>query len=167
MRPAPLAEGLALDPFESKERPPVGGDAAVEEARDMGVLEAGENLPFAQEAPEDLFGVHAAFEELQRHDLVELTVRALGLPDFTHAAASEQGAQTIGPDPLSGGRARWDAPVERLADDLRSELADATVEELLAGGVVSGKEVHDHSAELRVAGGELCERRRARARRQV
>ena len=172
-RPAPLSEGLALDALESKVRSPVGGDAAVEEARDVGVLEAGENLPFAQEAPEDLLGVHAAFEELQRHELVELTVRALGLPDFTHAAASEQGAQAVGSDPVSGGRARSaraaraDTGVERLADELRSEPADAPVEELLTGGLVGGEKVHDLFGELRIADGELCERRRALVRRQV
>lgn len=172
-RPAPLSQGLALDSLESEVRSPIGGDAAVEEARDIGVLEAGENLPFAQEAPEDLFGVHAAFEELQRHELVELTVRALGLPDFTHAAASEQGAQAVGSDPVSGRRtraargARGDTGVERRADELRSETPDAPVEELLSGGLVGGKEVRDVLGELRIADGELGERRRALVRRQV
>ena len=34
--------------------------AAVEQARDVRVLEAGEDLPLAQEAPPDRLGVHAA-----------------------------------------------------------------------------------------------------------
>ena len=39
-----------------------------------GWVEAGEDLPLAQEAAQDLLGVHAALEQLERHRLLELPV---------------------------------------------------------------------------------------------
>jgi hypothetical protein len=44
---------------------------AVEQARDIRVIEAGEDLPFRPEAPDDGVGIHPALEDLQRDAFVK------------------------------------------------------------------------------------------------
>ena len=63
--------------------------AAVEQARDVGVLESGEDLPFGPEPAQDLLGVHAGLEDFERDPLLELPVDTDGEIDDTHPAVAE------------------------------------------------------------------------------
>ena len=62
-------------------------DAAVDQARDVGVLELGEDLAFLAETPHQPW--RRPGELLDRHALLELAVAALGQPHFAHAADAE------------------------------------------------------------------------------
>ena len=64
--------------------------AAVEQARDVRMVEAGQDLPFALEAPDDLGRGSPTMDQLERHLLFELTVGALGQEDGAHPAAPER-----------------------------------------------------------------------------
>ena len=80
---------LAGDVLHCEVGPAVAGGAAVEEPRDVGVLEPREDLPLAQEALEDLAAGAAAADQFQGDLLLELPVGALREEDATHAAAPE------------------------------------------------------------------------------
>ena len=99
-RPAVLRDRLALDELHHEVRPPVLGRAAVEEPRDVRVLEAREDAPLAGEAREDFVRRHAASQELDRDALVEEAVGALGEEDLAHAAAPEPAEHAVGTDAL-------------------------------------------------------------------
>jgi hypothetical protein len=75
-------------------------DPAVEQPGDVGVIQAGEDLPFGEEAAEDLVGVHAALDQLEGDPLLELPVGALGEIDDPHPAAPQLADRAIRPDPL-------------------------------------------------------------------
>ena len=83
-------------------RPPIGSDAAVDEASDVRVAQAGEDLPLGEKAPVRLDGVEAAPHELERDALLELTVGALGDVDRAHPAARQLDDHAVWPDQSSG-----------------------------------------------------------------
>jgi hypothetical protein len=89
---------LAFDELHHEIRLPALRRAAVDEARDVGVLERGESLTLAAEAPQDLVGVHAALDDLERDALHEFTVGARREVDDAHAAARETALESIAPD---------------------------------------------------------------------
>ena len=98
-RLAVLHDGLALDVLHGEVRQTVGRRPAVEEAGDVRVLEAGEDLTLVAEAADDGIGVHAAFEDLDGDALLVRVVAADGQIDRPHAATSQLATQTIRPDP--------------------------------------------------------------------
>ena len=68
---------------------PFGRGASVEEARDVGMIQRGQDLTFVAEAADDQVGVHAAPDHLDRDRVLEI----VGAPrqiDGTHAAAADQ-----------------------------------------------------------------------------
>lgn len=65
-----------------------GGCSAIEEAGDVGVLEAGEDLAFAPEAFEDELGIEAWFYEFDGDLGFVLFVGSGGEIDGAHAAAA-------------------------------------------------------------------------------
>jgi len=69
-----LGDRPPLDQLHHEVGPAVGGLAAVEQARDAGMVEAGEDLPFASEAAQDLRRVHAALDQLQGDAPLEAAV---------------------------------------------------------------------------------------------
>lgn len=71
-------ERFALDVLHDKVGEAVGGDAAVEEPGDGGVLEAGEDLPFGGEAAAGVIRVEAAADDFEGGGHLELQVGALG-----------------------------------------------------------------------------------------
>ena len=75
-----------------------GGGAAVEEAGDVGMFKAGENLAFATEAFEDELGIETGFDKLDGDLGFVLFVGAGGEVDGTHAAAAEFADEGIGAD---------------------------------------------------------------------
>ena len=119
--PPPVAvgrDGLALDELHREVRPPVEapalGDAAVEEAGDVGVVEAGEDLALLAEPGEHGLGVHPAPDELERGALAVSAVGALGEEDVPHPTSADAADDLPRPDALAHGAAvRLAGPVER------------------------------------------------------
>ena len=67
----------------------LGGDSAIEEAGDGGVLERGEDLALGHEAAACVVGIEAAAEQFDSGGHGELAVGAFGDPDGAHAAGGE------------------------------------------------------------------------------
>lgn len=93
---AVVGEAEAVDVFHDDVGVAVGGVAAVEEAGDVGVLEAGEGLAFAEEAVEDEVGVEAAADEFDGDLGVVVVVVAFGEVDGAHATAAEFAEDAVG-----------------------------------------------------------------------
>ena len=85
---APVDHGLPLDVLHHRIWLAGGGDASVEEAGDARVLQASEDLTLDLEPLEQ--GDRVLPEELDGGALLELTVGALGLVHFAHAAAADE-----------------------------------------------------------------------------
>jgi hypothetical protein len=69
---------LALDVLHHQVGQPILGRAAVDQAGDARVVERRERLPLAAEALEDVLGIHAPLDDLDRHALREVVVGARG-----------------------------------------------------------------------------------------
>ncbi len=80
-------------------------EATVEEPGDGRVIELGENLPFAAEAHRGVVAVEAAPHQLERDDLSELAIGALGPIDDAHASTTELLDHAIRTDTITRGRA--------------------------------------------------------------
>jgi hypothetical protein len=91
-----IDERSALDELHHQIRQAVRRAAAVEQARDVRVIQAGEDLPFGAEPPHDRLGVHSALEDLQGDALVEDVVVAHGQEDRAHAALAELAHEPVG-----------------------------------------------------------------------
>ena len=87
MRVAILIDRFAVDELHREVGKPAGGDAAVDEASDAGVLEQRENATLLDESPDDPRRV--LLDELQRDALLELAVRPFAEVDATHPAATD------------------------------------------------------------------------------
>ena len=152
---------LPVHELEREVRPPVPGAPAVEETRDVRVGEAGEDLTLAPEPREDLVGVHAALDELERDDLLELAVRALREEDFAHAAAPEEAQRPVGADAFADRRPGL--LVLRSSRPRRAQSAEAPGRALVQEALrrrVGFEEGADGGAKLRVP---LFERLQAEA----
>ena len=100
MRADEVRDRLSLDQLQDEVRTPVRGPA-VEQPRDVRVVEAGEHLSLLHEAPPDPLGVDALAQQLQGDALLELPVAPLGDPDLAHAAAPEQRDEDVRADRLA------------------------------------------------------------------
>jgi len=78
-------DGRAAQQLHDEEGAAVWGHAGIEHGGDAGMLHGGEHAALLLEAGEDLAGVHAALEELER-DLALDGVGLLGTPDEAEAA---------------------------------------------------------------------------------
>ena len=84
---------LALDVFHDEIRLAARRRAAVEQARDVRMLQRREDLPLAREVREHL-GVGHAADQLDRGALLEMSVGALGEIDRAHAALARDGRRS-------------------------------------------------------------------------
>ena len=118
MRVTPRGQCLALDVFEREVGPAVGCEPRVEQPRDVGVVERGEDLAFPREALRG--GLREMLvHELQRHPAPEQSVGALGEPHRPHAAAAERAQHAPRPDRLADERRRCRAVALQMPlDDL-------------------------------------------------
>ena len=100
VRVAVVDDRLPLDVLHREVRPAVRRAAAIEEAGDERMLEAGQDLPLVTEPPHDAVGVHPALEHLDRDALLERVVVADAEVDGAHAAvadlANERGRRPAG-----------------------------------------------------------------------
>ncbi len=97
-----VGQRLAIDVLHGEVRLPVIRDPAVEQAGHVDVLETGQDLPLAEEAPQDGVAVHAALDELDDRALLEPALDALGQIDDAHAAAAQLAEEPVGPHPTPG-----------------------------------------------------------------
>ena len=83
-----MSDRQAAQQLHHKKGPPVRGHAGIQHGGDAGMLHGGEHAPLLLEAGEDLAGVHAALQELER-DFTLDGVRLLRTPDEAEAALAE------------------------------------------------------------------------------
>ena len=86
---AVLGQRLPLDVLHDEVRTPVRRRAAVEQPRDVRMIERRDDLSLGPEAPDEILAVHAALHQLQRDPLAVRVVGAHGQKDRAHAAASD------------------------------------------------------------------------------
>ena len=137
---------LTVHEFHREVRPAVGVEAAVEEPCDGRVIELGENLPLAAEAHRGAVAVEAAPHELDRDDLSELAVGALGPIHDAHASTPQLVDHAIGTDAsthiertLLGAAGRREGPAAQ-------PCLGAIIQEV-AGGGICGEQLLDSRAE--------------------
>jgi hypothetical protein len=82
-------DGGALDVLRNQVRQAVLGRAPVQDPSDVRMLQVGEDLSFAPEAADDLFGVQPTFENLDGDPLLELAVSARPEVDASHPAYAD------------------------------------------------------------------------------
>ena len=81
------------------------GGAGVEDLGDVGVVHQRQGLAFGLEAGDDLAGVHARLDDLQRHPAAD-RVRLLGHEDDAHAPLADRLQQLVGADDRAGALGR-------------------------------------------------------------
>jgi len=102
-------EGPAFHIFHDEERTPVGSRSSVEEPRDVGVVQIGEDLAFVPETPENVLGVHSVPDYLNRHVFLKLVVVAYGLVNGAHSASADFVHHSPGAEPVPGKTSCLDA----------------------------------------------------------
>src|SRR6185312_12595265 len=91
-----LVDGQSLDQLHDEIGAAVVRAPAVVEARDVGMLEAGEDLPFGDEAVEGLGAGQAGAEDLDGDVPLVVLILPAGEIDGSHAAAADPPQQPVG-----------------------------------------------------------------------
>lgn len=143
---APFVDRESIDVLHDDVRAAVVGGAAIEEAGNIGVIEGGDNLPFAAEALEDAVRLHAAVDDFDGDLFVVGFVGAVGEINGTHATAAEGLVDGVGAD---AGGDRFSGFGGSVGKDFRKGRDGRGVEELLRGGVRT-KEFADLCVEFSV-----------------
>ena len=86
---APVAQAHAFHVFHREPGTAPVVDATIQQAGDIRVLQAGQELPLTTELRRHGRAVHAKPDQFQRDLLVEATVDTLGKPDAAHAAFTQ------------------------------------------------------------------------------
>ncbi len=92
---------LTVDVLHDQIGQAIGGRAAVEQSRDIRVLEIGENLTLGPEPPHDRERVHAALDDFERDGVRKLAVGSRRQVHGPHAAAPEFSLDLVRTDPLT------------------------------------------------------------------
>jgi hypothetical protein len=171
-RLAVAVDRLAAHVLHGEPRRAVVGDAGVEQAGDVRVLEAREHAPLAQE-PLDApgRGEPAAGDHLERHG--EPHVGALGEVDGAHAAAADERPDRVRAEAPPGHRGRVGAePLvgeQRVGEGADRRAPRGAVEQPVAvgAGVVLGEQPLGLGAQRGVVAAQRVEHRAARRRRGV
>jgi hypothetical protein len=93
---------LALDVFHHQIRQTFGRAATVQKPRDVGMIERGEDLPLASEAPDRLLVSETDPDQLESAALAEVALHALGQPHGAHAALTDRVQQPPGSEHRAG-----------------------------------------------------------------
>ena len=125
---AELVDRLTVDQFDDDVGEAVLGGSAVEEPRDVGMLEGGQHLALGAETPQGFGRRPATADELDRHLLAERVVGPFRQVHRAHAAAAELVEKAIRPDPVGDPRALV------VADQDRRPVAVEAGAEIVAGG---------------------------------
>ena len=86
---AVIGDRYAVDVLQCQVWQPVGAEAGIEQAGDVRVGEAGEDLPLAGEAQPQVGVGQARPQQLQRDPSLVQAVGARGQPDLAHATFAE------------------------------------------------------------------------------
>ena len=152
-----VAVAVAIDPLpvhvlHREVRKPVVGEAAVEELRDAGMREPGQDLPLGHEA-RALVAVERALNHLQGHVAVVLPVGAPREVDGPHPAVPDLAHDGI----------RTDAPSRPIAhpsiDRHRCAELDGEALERTIGTCVRVEQRPDLAAKCRIASARVVEKR--------
>ena len=98
---APGVDGHTVDELHHQVGPAVGSHATVQQPRDVGMVQVGQDLALGAEAAQHLLAVHAPAHQLQRHLLAVLVVGAHGAVDHAHAAGAHPLDDAVGADQLA------------------------------------------------------------------
>src|ERR1043166_5360261 len=96
MRIAVVIQRLPFDKLHDEIGQSVVSGATVHQTRNVRMVERGYYLTFGAKPSQDEIGVHAAFDELNRHAHVELFVYAHCFVDRAHSAASHFALNAVG-----------------------------------------------------------------------
>ena len=95
---APAIDAVALDIFHRDERLAIGTDAAIQQVRDVGVLQHGQDAAFFGHARRQAGALRlAAVEQLQCHRLPGIAIVAFGQIHHAHAAFADQPDDAVVP----------------------------------------------------------------------
>ena len=92
---------LAVDKLHDQKRPAIGGRTAINQARNIRMVERGEYLPLRLEALDQARLIPTAAHQLDRHILVEFGIVAASFKHQPHAAARDLGHDFVGADSLT------------------------------------------------------------------
>ena len=81
--------GLAFDLFHDQERLPLWRATSVNQSRDVGMIQMGEDLSLAKEVAQQFRSVHATLDHLNGHMFLELIIVAASQIDSAHSAAPD------------------------------------------------------------------------------
>src|SRR5574341_588886 len=107
MATAIVRDRLAGDEFHHEVGQAVRLRAAVQQSRNVRMIERSQNLPLAQESVAREVRVHPALADLARDLLMEMLVVTRGFVDGAHPAASDEARDAVSPDALSGQIVFW------------------------------------------------------------
>ena len=113
---------LTLDVLHHQERQAVVGRSAVDQRRDVRMLEPGQHASLTVEAGEDLAGIEPGTEQLDRDLLVEGAVGAFGEVDVPHAARTDPSHQAPRTDLLADLGIRGGLASRRRPEELSGAL---------------------------------------------
>ena len=91
-----LIDRLAIDVLEHEIRLAVGRDARIDEVRDIGMSDAGEDVGLATESR--VRAAETNRQQLDGRESFELTIATLGEPDDPHPAMADRRNQPVGAD---------------------------------------------------------------------
>ncbi len=133
--------------------------AAIEQARDAGVIQSRQDAALACEAFAQCGGIEQWADQLYRHGLFEI-VHALGTPDIAHAARAKALDQAIVADAQAAAGRCLRGPgihCRELRHHRGGSIGHTGVEQ--AGSFVHGQQVLEFGGQCRVV---LCDGRKAR-----
>jgi hypothetical protein len=123
----------AVDMFQRQPRLAVGRDPGFVQARDVRVLQRGQDLALARQSLGQAGAPPGAVRQLERHLAALQQVGPLGQPDAAHAAAAQFPDQAVGADGIAGTLAGQAGGVGRRAA-LRGAHDRQRVEQAHGGG---------------------------------
>ena len=94
----------------------IGGNATIQQCRDLRVFEIRQDLPFATESSNGRFADALRAKELDGHALLELVVIAHGLVHRAHAADANATRDLVDVDALADPSIRFHFDAERRCD---------------------------------------------------
>src|SRR4051812_49604399 len=97
-------DGLPFHVFHDEVGKPVAGAAAIEEPRNVRMIEAGQDLSFVSEVSQHGVSIHSALDYLYRNALLELRVSALRQIDCAHTATAYLANHAIRANAFAAGK---------------------------------------------------------------
>ena len=95
-------DGHAIHKFHHQIRIAAAGDPTIQKPCNVGMLEAGQNLPLLAKAFAEGRGRQWQVDQLDGYFLLEFTVGSMGEINGAHAATPKQSIQFIGTNPPAG-----------------------------------------------------------------